>query len=115
GQTQTSKAPVSLTLFQALKAQVQRQAKRLNQHEKAIAMVDDRITFMEECSPLVIDLGVLLDYYVGPLHGSAWTPLANQGLYALAVVPECVEETPTTATKDAPARLPDGLLRRMRP
>jgi hypothetical protein len=108
---QTASAqPASLKLFGQLKSKVDRQGYKIQANHLALEDVEGRVDWNDACTANVIDLGAVLDYYVAPLH-TGWEPLAGKGLYALAVNPECVEET-APADKHASESHPlDGLLR----
>jgi hypothetical protein len=110
-QAQTATAqPASLKLFGQLKSKVDRQGYKIQAGSIMLGELEGRLDWNDACTANVIDLGLMLDYYVAPLH-SGWEPLAGKGLYALAVAPECVEASAPAEKRASEAHPLDGLLR----
>jgi hypothetical protein len=105
-----SAAPTSLKLFGQLKEKVDRQGWKIQANHLSLGELEGRLDWNDACTANVLDLGLMLDYYVAPLH-SGWEPLAGKGLYALAVAPECVEASAPAEKRASEAHPLDGLLR----
>jgi hypothetical protein len=116
GAAPASAAPpaASLKLFSALKVKVDRQGYKILAGHLALADLEGRVDWNEACSPNVIDLGAMLDFYVAPLHpAGSWELLGGKGLYAIAWDAQCVDETPPTDKRATKETHPlDGLLLR---
>jgi hypothetical protein len=82
--------------FQDLVVQVRKQQRQIASLERRDARQQAELAWFRECTPSPMNIGNVLDLYVGHYFeslGRHWDPVKTVGLYTMALQPHCTGET----------------------
>lgn len=80
--------------FEALRLQVQAQARRIKSLERVTARQNAELNWFRECTPQALNIGATLDVPLANAFGRLglrWEPLAQANIWTLALHPSCVQ------------------------